>query len=143
MSSLHVRQFPGISLHFLSVHFRFSSLHFLERRVIRTPFPSFFVVPVTSTSLPISRQFPAQFFISLQFLLVSNNFQQFLFVPISGSLHVLPLHFPAFWFLSSALFIFVQFLSLPFRSLPVTPVSLHFPFVVCNFQPLVSHRQHA
>ena len=33
--------------------------------------------------------------------------------------------------------------SFGFRSLPVTPVSLHFPFVVCNFQPLVVHRQHA
>ena len=122
--------FPFTSFRFISV----SAPFILERPFIRIPFPQFLLVLVTSTSLPISRQFPAHPFISLQFLFVSFNFQQFLFVPV--------LRFPshsalAFWFFASALFTLGQFLSLPFRSLPVSP-SLHFPFVVCNFQ-----RQHA
>ena len=69
---LRVREFPGNSLHFLSLHFRFSSLHLLERPFIR----------MTSTSPPTSRQFPAHRFISLQLLFVSQNFQHYLFVSV-------------------------------------------------------------
>ena len=59
---------------------------------------------------------PSFLFSFSSFPRISNNFSLF---PPSGSLRVLRLHFPAFWFLSSALVIFVQFLSLPFHSLAV------------------------
>ena len=101
--------------------------------------PSFFLVPVTSTSSPISRQFPAHLFISLQFLFVSHNF--FLF-PSSGSLRVL--HAPAVSILVS-LQRRLHFLAIPFTSIKFTLIHSRFSafplrflqFSECCFIPLL------
>ena len=81
----------------------------------------------------------------IQLLFVSQNFQQHLFVPV--------LRFPSRSALAfSCILVSLQCpLQFHFRGVfdfhyvhfQVTPASLHFPFAFCNFQPLVSHRQHA
>ena len=65
MSSL-----PGISLHFLSLHFRFSSLHFLER-------PSFALVHCSSRDFNLASHFTSLSVTSLQFSSMSLRFQEF------------------------------------------------------------------
>ena len=91
----------------------------------RTPSRSLISFPC----LPCS--FLACPFTSFHFTAVSDSFIRIPF-PFRSRCS---LHFPASRFLSSALFIFVQFLRLAFRSLPVTPVSLHFPSAPCFASP--------
>ena len=84
-------QFPGMSLNFLPLHCRFSSLHFLEDSFICTPFPFRFRCPGRSPSralafscILVSLQRPPHFrAIPLTFILFTSPVSlHFLFSPL-------------------------------------------------------------